>query len=109
MSYIQDFIEFQRQEEFASSIERHRIGADEGRGLDSIAVAICPHCDRATVLEEHEYTPQRSIEPSEEHDGVYFTCEWCGAEVEPENERTPRKPAQSEIAESEIERIRRRA
>lgn len=27
----------------------------------------------------------------------------------PENERTPRKPAQSEIAESEIERIRRRA
>ena len=103
--YIRDFSEFQRQEEFRNHIERDRKLADHGRGMESLDITRCPHCERPTVVEEHVYTPQRKLF-GDDREETYFTCEWCGAEVEP-NEATPRKPAQSEIAESENDRRRR--
>ena len=70
--------------------------ADEGRGMESLDVARCPTCGRATVLIEHEYTPQLSLIASEQRDGAYFTCEWCGAEIDTTYMPLPvmpRKPA----------------
>lgn len=69
----------------------------------------CPHCDRATVLIEHEWTPQLSMEPSEDRQAIYFTCEWCNGEIEPAviAPKTPRKPATSAGWEDETEWARR--
>jgi hypothetical protein len=82
--------------------------ADEGRGMESVNYATCPTCDRATVLIEHEWTPQLTLIPNEQHGGAYYTCEWCGSEMEPGElaECAPKKPA-SRAGEDELERARR--
>jgi hypothetical protein len=83
--------------------------ADEGRRLEDISTATCPECDRATVVLEHEYTPQLHLMPSEDRETTWYQCEWCGAEIMPElvNGRASRKPAGR--AESEMEWARRQA
>jgi hypothetical protein len=105
MSYHDGYREYLRQEQFAATIERNRAMADEGRGMGSLS--ICRQCERPTVAEERIWTPQLTLDPSEQRDETYYTCEWCGSEITP-GETTPKKPAQSE-GESEIERARRRA
>jgi hypothetical protein len=108
MSYIRDFREYLRQEEFANSVDRWRASSDQGRGMESLDITRCEHCDRPTVAEEHIFTPQLTLDPSEQRDATYYTCEWCGSEIAP-GETTPKKPAQRE-GESEMDRmIRRRA
>lgn len=82
--------------------------SDEGRGLEDIVTARCSHCGRATVALEHVHTPQRKLF-TEEREQTWYSCEWCGAELDAEtlNGRTPRKPASR--AEPEIEWARRTA
>jgi uncharacterized protein with PIN domain len=96
----------QQHDEFVHA--RNLRFAGEGRGLESSQYARCPTCDRATVLIEHEWTPQLSLIPSEQRDATYYTCEWCGSEIEPGElaERAPKKPA-GRAGEDEIERARR--
>ena len=82
--------------------------------MEDMHVATCQQCDRATVLIEHEFTPQLTFRLSDaepEQEGTYFTCEWCNSEIEPRetNRRMPRKPAASEGAEDETEWARRTA
>ena len=90
-----------RQQEMADlRFENFLASADHGRGLDreSSSTTICQHCDRATVVIEHEFTPQISFRHGDEQpegEGTYYTCEWCGSVVDPANVHpaTPRKPA----------------
>jgi hypothetical protein len=96
-------------EELLRSIDKLKATRDEGRGLDSVPT--CPTCSRATVLIEHPYTPQLRLiqdysEP--EHEASYFTCEWCGSEIDPRDisERAPRKPA-GRAGEDDLEWARR--
>jgi hypothetical protein len=95
--YITNFLNEQRQHEQTRHrdflIESDRQGA--GRGMESRSCATCPTCDRATVLEVHEYTPQLSLLAEEQRDGVWYSCEWCGSEIEPRDLNVPRKPAAS--------------
>jgi len=89
-----------------------------GRGLDNVPT--CPHCKRATILIEVEFTPQLMLgfftteEP--EREASYLACEWCGTEITREQlelelgeraERAPRRPAKG--WEPEDEWVRRRA
>jgi hypothetical protein len=100
----------ERQEQFAAETQACRHSAQKfAGGNDQAVYATCQHCDRATVLIEHVYTPQLSLDPEEQRDQAYFTCEWCNSEIEPTgtNRRMPRKPAASENGESEMERARR--
>jgi len=94
--------ELRQQEQAALIHERALAVRDEGRGLENVPT--CPHCGRATVLMEIDYTPQltfgfvREIEPARE--ASYLACEWCGTEITREElgdlaERAPRKPAAS--------------
>ena len=79
------------------------------KGAKEADYATCPECGRGTVLVEHIWTPQLKLMPEEQHESVYYTCDWCNSEIEPEvNERMPRKPAGSQ-GEDELERTRRRA
>lgn len=89
--------------------ELDRIGG--GRGMDNIPT--CPTCSRATLLIEHEYQPQILLgfygDSEPEREGSYFTCEWCGADID-ESEvspKAPRKPAISAGGEPEDEWARR--
>lgn len=81
-------------EELLRAIDKNRTLADHGRGLDSLNITRCQQCERPTVVEEHIYTPQRSL-LGEERETTYYTCEWCGAEVTP-GINAPRKAAQTE-------------
>jgi hypothetical protein len=106
--YITNFLNEQRQHEQMRHrdflIESDRQGA--GRGMDDYAT--CPTCNRGTVLEVHEYTPQLSLMAEEQRDGVWFSCEWCGSEIDPGDlgERAPRKPA-GNAGETDAEWARR--
>lgn len=101
--------ELRRQEMNDLHFDRYMARADEGRGLEDITTATCEHCNRATVVLEHVFTPQRKLF-SEEREQTYYTCEWCGSELDPEtfNGGTQRKPA-GRAGEDEMERARRRA
>lgn len=82
-------------EELLRTIDRNRNLLHHGGGNDNREYTRCSNCNRPTVAEEHIYTPQRTLFVEEQRDQTYYTCEWCGAEVEP-TETTPRKPAHSE-------------
>jgi hypothetical protein len=113
--YITNFLNEQRQHEQMRRreflIESDRQGA--GRGMESKDYATCPHCDRATVLIVHEYTPQLFLgffatsEPQTE--GEYYTCEWCEQPIDRSqtNLRMPSKPAASAGWEDDEEWARR--
>ena len=97
--YITNFLNEQRQHEQMRRreflIESDRQGA--GRGMESKDYAICPQCNRGTVLEVHEHTPQLSLMAEEQRESDWFSCEWCGSEIDPKDltGRAPRKPAAS--------------
>ena len=99
-------------EELLCSIDKIHATQDQGRGIENIPT--CPTCNRATVLLEHEYTPQLTLirDNDEEPDSErrYFTCEWCGAVIDPKDvsERAARKPA-GRAGEDELEWLRRTA
>lgn len=108
--HVRNLMEEMRQQEMSElRFDRYQAQADEGRGLEDITTARCPECNRATVVLEHVFSPQRKLF-SEEREQTYYTCEWCGSELDPEsfNGGTQRKPAGRE-GEDEMERARRRA
>jgi hypothetical protein len=102
-------------EELLREMEKLERTKDHGRGLESLNVARCPTCDQATVLIEHEYTPQLRLSLSDDEpqrEGTYFTCEWCNSEIDTTYmplPSMPRKPAVSAGWEPEDEWARRRA
>lgn len=108
--HIRNLIEEMRQQEMNElRFDRYQARADEGCGLEDITTTRCPECNRATVVLEHVFTPQRKLF-SEEREQSWYACEWCGSELDPEtfNGRTQRKPA-GRAGEDEMERARRRA
>ena len=102
--------QIRESEHFAARVERRIATLDEGRGMENIPT--CPTCNRATVLLEHEYQPQlrliRSDMEEPEREDTYFTCEWCGSEIDSRDvsDKAARKPA-GRVVEPEIERARR--
>jgi hypothetical protein len=92
--YIENLL--RDQELLTLRIEAQAKIADNGQGMESLNIARCLTCGRPTVLNEHEYTPQLSFSLSDnepEHEGTWYTCDWCGFEVEPGESTGPRKPA----------------
>jgi len=111
---VREMIRQIREEELSSlRFENYARTLDEGRGMEHIPN--CPHCGRPTVITVHEYTPQINFsfavaDEEPERECEYYTCEWCGSEIDPADvsERAPRKPA-SRAVETWDEHERRRA